>query len=544
MLTLIVLALVLVAPLPPSSEVVTTDQATVVIGTSDLAYPAGGLAFDPLGNLWVADLQNSRVLGFMSPFSNNMNASIALGQPDFHHAWGSGWLANEMTYPSSVTFDRTGNLWVADTENNRVTEFTPPFHNGMNASLVIGQRATAIPSYPSPDWSSTVAATSRNGLAVPDGIVFDAYGDLWVADSWNGRVLEFQPPFSNNMNASFVIGERDFATSCNPETRNDTLTLCGDSRTLNGPTAIAFDATGNLWVTDTINLGTYATPQYQGRLLEFTSPFNDGMEAALVIHVPAGSSSLAFDSNGNLWLGCAGCMSNGVGYVSKYNSPFSGSMTPSLIMAGSNTNASAQTITNPTGLSFDSAGNLWVVDSNRILGFSTQIHSVAGRTGRVYIENDLGLLAPLLAFTATVGLNSYPEGLFKFTIQGLPAGGSVKLTITFPDALPSGVGWVDVTVGNPLGSGTVEWSQLPASQVQANGNNMTLTLTNASEEGVISIVGGPALSSISTASVSATNSTSPPPSGSLTSLIFAPLAILVVAIAFALYRRRTRKTQT
>jgi sugar lactone lactonase YvrE len=533
MLTLIVLASVLVAVLPASSEVVTTTQATIVIGSSNIVYPAGGLAFDPKGNLWVADLQNSRVLGFKAPFSSNTNATTVLGQTEFH-AWISGWLANEMMFPSAVTFDHAGNLWVADTGNARVTEFTPPFHNGMNASLVIGQRAKAI-LIPLPDWSSTVGATSRNGLSAPEGIVFDAYGDLWVADSWNGRVLEFQPPFSNNMNASLVIGERDFTSSCNQQTRPP----CGDSRTLNLPTAIAFDATGNLWVTDILKLGTYATPQYQGRLLEFTSPFKNAMEAALVVHVPAGSSSLAFDPNGNLWLGCAACMSNAAGYVSEYNPPFSDSMTPSLIIPG-NTNVNTPTVTNPTALSFDSAGNLWVVDSNRILGFNTRVHSVLGSKGRVYFENDLGLLAPLSAFTASMGLNSYPEGLFNFTIQGLPAGGSVRLTITFPDTLPPGLDWVNVINGNPLGSGTVEWSQLPAYQVQVNENSMTLTLTNASQEGVISVVGGPALSNTATVSVTSTYSTSLPQNGSLSSLIYVPVAIVIVAVGFALYRRYSR----
>jgi hypothetical protein len=214
-------------------------------------------------------------------------------------------------------------------------------------------------------------------------------------------------------------------------------------------------------------------------------------------------------------------------------------MKPSLIIGGNNTNATAQTITNPTGLSFDSAGNMWVVDSNRVLGFSTQVHSVLGSTGRAYFENDLGLLAPLSAIpTPSVGSTSFPEGLFKFTIQGLPAGGSVKLSITFPDTFPSAVGWVNAINSNPSGSGTVELRQLPASRVQVNGSNVILTLTNASQEGVISVVGGPAPSSITSASVSSTNSTIAPPTGSLTSLISVPVAIVIVAIAFALYRKR------
>ena len=521
--------------------VTVNQQAALVLGTSYLTSPGGGLAFDQAGNLWVADLQNSRVLGFMSPLSSNMTASIALGQPDFQHAYGSGWYANEMTYPSAVAFDRAGNLWVADSDNNRVTEFIPPFRNGMNASLVIGQKAKPIPA-PLPDWSSTIPATTRNGLTAPEGVTFDTNGDLWVTDSWNGRVLEFKPPFSNNMNASLVIGEPDFTTSCNQQTRP----LCGDPRTLNDPRAIAFDPTGNLWVTDTINLGTYATPRYQGRLLEFTSPFNNGMAATFVTNVPAGSSSIAVDSNGNLWLGCARCTSKAGGYVYEFTSPLSKSMLPSLIIGGNSTSTTSQTVTNPTGLTFDSAGNLWVVDSNGVLGFNADPHSVLGSKGRVYFQSDNGMLASLSAFTVPMNASSYPQGLFNFTILGLPAGGSVKLTVTFPETLPSGVGWVNVVSGSPLESGTVEWSQLPASMVQVNGNNMTLTLTNASQEGVISVVGGPAVSSTAASSVTSycctTNSSPPPLGASLIGLIpFSVAILIIIAIGFALYRKRAQE---
>jgi hypothetical protein len=177
----------------------------------------------------------------------------------------------------------------------------------------------------------------------------------------------------------------------------------------------------------------------------------------------------------------------------------------------------------------------------RILGFDAQVHSVLTSNGRVHFENDVGLLAPLSAFSVTVALN-FPEGLFNFTIQGLAAGGSVKLTIAFPDNLPSGVGWFNVMSGNPLGSGTVELSQLPASQVQVNGNNMTLILTNASQEGVISVVGGPVLPNTATASVTSANSTLPYRSGYPNSLILVPvLLVIVAAIGFELYRRRSGK---
>jgi sugar lactone lactonase YvrE len=451
-----------------------------------------------------------------------MTPSIVLGQQGFSNTWGSGWYANQMTYPSQVAFDQHGDLWVADTHNSRVTEFVHPFHNGMNASLVLGQKVVP-PSTPMPDWSSTVPRTSRNGLSSPDGIAFDESGDLWVADSWNGRVLEFQPPFSNNMNASLVVGERDFTSSCNDLTRP----LCGDSRTLMMPTVVAFDSAGNLWVTDTVNVGTYATTQWQGRLLKFNFPFKDGMNASLVIKEPA-SSSLAFDPSGNLWLGSSGATS---GNVSEYTPPFTTSMKQSLVMRGIDTQGDP----NPYGLRFDSAGNLWV-EANYLLAFDAQMHSLDTPEGRVYFENSAGLLTPLSATPFTqMNSTTFPEGLFNFTIQDLEPHGSVIMKITFSQPFAPGIEW--------LSKSDERWSALPANQTSIFGDNMTLTLTNASQAGVISVVGGPAVSNAPAASVSSTNSTSPIQQQTIPSrsLLLVPLAIGMLTVAFALYRKRRVK---
>jgi hypothetical protein len=77
----------------------------------------------------------------------------------------------------------------------------------MSASLVLGQA----------NFTSNSAATSQNGFAAPFGIAFDTSGDLAVADSTNNRTLGFTPPFSNNQNASLVLGQPNF-TSATPAT--------------------------------------------------------------------------------------------------------------------------------------------------------------------------------------------------------------------------------------------------------------------------------------------------------------------------------------
>ena len=95
-----------------------------------------------------------------------------------------------------ITFDAGNRLWVADTTNNRVLMFNPPFTNGMNADLVVGQS----------DFNTQSYGASMNRLRQPQGISFDPSGNLWVADSGNNRVLRYSPPFSDGMGSDLSIG--------------------------------------------------------------------------------------------------------------------------------------------------------------------------------------------------------------------------------------------------------------------------------------------------------------------------------------------------
>jgi hypothetical protein len=75
-------------------------------------------------------------LEFAPPFTNGQNASLVLGFPDFTTTAN----ANPQSSLSSICgigFDPAGNLYVDAA--SRLMVFAPPFSNGMNASKVIGQ---------------------------------------------------------------------------------------------------------------------------------------------------------------------------------------------------------------------------------------------------------------------------------------------------------------------------------------------------------------------------------------------------------------------
>lgn len=269
----------------------TTDEnASLVLGQPDftqqqpnqgggpadntLSFPRG-LAMDGTGNLYVADSGNCRVLQFRPPFTTNMNASLILGAPP----QGDGACATgpaAVDSPSSVTLDAHGDLWVV--EANRVAEYTPPFTNGMSPSVVLGQTSA------SGDPCNGGGAAGANGNPPPTAATlcnaiaaaFDPQGNLWVTDTFNGRVLEYTPPFSTGMAATLELGVTGAQLFTSPGCANGEASAAK----LCFPQALTFDSGGNLWVTTAFN-----------GISEFMPPFSSGMAAQTVVAQPPASDS-------------------------------------------------------------------------------------------------------------------------------------------------------------------------------------------------------------------------------------------------------------
>ncbi|HET6989841.1 MAG TPA: NHL repeat-containing protein, partial [Bacteroidia bacterium] len=128
-----------------------------------------------IGNsLFISDAQNNRILRFdnVTTLADGANASGVIGQTDFI-SFSAGISQNQVDLPSGLCSDCSGSLYVADLNNNRVLIFynATALANGGNASAVLlksifTDNATNGPSQSNGGTCSTVAFDNRYGNLV------------------------------------------------------------------------------------------------------------------------------------------------------------------------------------------------------------------------------------------------------------------------------------------------------------------------------------------------------------------------------------------
>jgi uncharacterized protein (TIGR03437 family) len=239
-----------------------------------------GLAADQSGNVYIADSTNNRVRKVDA--GGTITTVAGNGKPAFSGDGGPATSA-ALSLPEDVAVDAAGNLYIADTSNNRVRKVS----GGVITTVAGG---ALIPTY-SGDGGPAVGA----GLFLPGGVTVDAAGNLFVADIGNSRIRK--------VNTAGVIstvagnGTRGFSGDGGPAT-SASLNLFG------AHAGMGTDTAGNLYLPDIANhrirkvdtAGIISTVAGNG-IPGFSG--DGGPAGSAGLHSP---DSVAVDSGGNLYV--------------------------------------------------------------------------------------------------------------------------------------------------------------------------------------------------------------------------------------------------
>jgi hypothetical protein len=174
-------------------------SSTALTYTMEMNQPSD-LWTDGRGNTFIADSGNNRVLYYSEvPTADNPQATYVIGQTAFgQDSSGSG--QEHFDAPWGV-FSDGSNLYVGDTGNNRVLEFSlSSLQTGADADYVFGQEDFAHTSWNDSDQNGEPGNQQNNQtntdptdtvMHSPKGVYATSGGSLYVADSGNNRVLEF-----------------------------------------------------------------------------------------------------------------------------------------------------------------------------------------------------------------------------------------------------------------------------------------------------------------------------------------------------------------
>ncbi len=162
--------------------------------SAGLNYPQG-VAVDGSGNLVIADADNNRVRVVAD--STGTFYGVAMTAGDIYTVAGIGTggssgdggpaTSAELNYPSRVAVDGSGNLVIADTDNNRVRVVANSTGTFYGIAMTAGDIYT-VAGNGTGGYSGDGGPATSAELAGPAGVALDGSGNLVIADAFNNRI--------------------------------------------------------------------------------------------------------------------------------------------------------------------------------------------------------------------------------------------------------------------------------------------------------------------------------------------------------------------
>jgi sugar lactone lactonase YvrE len=342
--------------------------------SAELSLPQG-VFVDPSNNVFIADTGDSRIREVSASTQLISTVVNTLGTPGFTGDGGPAATA-QVDLPVAIWVDSTGNYFIADSGNGRIRVV-----NNQTSAITVG--GTSIPA----GDIETIAGGGTGGdggpatsarLALPWAVAEDAAGNLYIADQGNNRIRKVTNPTSSTATISTYAGNGSTG-SCTPQTPPNPPICTGDgglatAASLNGPSSIAFDGSGNMYIADSNTMvirevdaltGNISTVAGNGKsCYPTTSACGDGGIPTLASF--AFPLNVAFDPAGNLYI------SDWQGYKIRKIVPSGGSIANGTISTiagtgvegakGNNGLGTAANLDHPAGLVVDSASNVYISD--------------------------------------------------------------------------------------------------------------------------------------------------------------------------------------
>jgi sugar lactone lactonase YvrE len=346
------------------------DRGSALLAT--LAAPAA-VALDASGNVYVADAQDHRVRkvdgsGVIITIAGN-------GIPGYSGDGGPGVKAS-LNFPQNLAVDAAGmNVYVADSYNHCVRKVD-------SAGIITTVAGTGVLGYAGDAGPATEAL-----LACPSGVALDVAGNLYIADSRNGRVRRVSP--DGVINTVAGNGSSDSFADGVPAT----------SASLGWPQGLLVSGTGELYIADR-GANRIRVVDAQGIINTLAGNgakgySGDGGPAQLAALAYPGA--VALDATGNVFI--ADSHNQRIRKVDKMTGNiqtvagegFSGSQDDGVP-------AMAARLRSPQGVAVDTSGGVYIADtySQRLRkvdpGPEEKIKTVAGRLGIVYPEGGVPAL--------------------------------------------------------------------------------------------------------------------------------------------------------
>jgi len=250
-----------------------------------------GVAVDTAGNLYIADTQNNRIRkvsnGIITTVAGNGTAGISGGD-------NLPATSAELNIPSGVTVDSVGNLFIADTNNYRIRKVS----NGI-ITTVAGNGACCFSGDNGPATSAQISD--------PFGVAVDASGKVYVADPANGRIRVLTPGTAPTITQGGVVPIYSSVSVIQPGSwvsiygsnlASGTFLWNNDFPTSLGGTAVTIDnKLGYLWVVSPTQINLQVPDDSAAGLVSVVVTTSSGTTTSAVTLAPqAPSFSLLGDN--------------------------------------------------------------------------------------------------------------------------------------------------------------------------------------------------------------------------------------------------------